>query len=96
MISGYLGKYTFRIYLTEKNGGVLGANFMNDLNVIFDVEKNRIGFVKSTCNFEEFNVPVTNTPTMAPSKPPSAAGKDNTGKIVLVLSLIFENETSVI
>lgn len=73
------GKYTFRIYLTEKSGGVLGANFMNDLNVIFDVDNQRLGFVKSTCNFEEFNSPVTNTPTMAPSKPPSAEGSSNDG-----------------
>lgn len=67
------GKFTFRVYLTEKSGAVLGANFMSDANVVFDVDGRRIGFVRSTCNFEEFNAPLTNAPTLRPTLPPAAA-----------------------
>lgn len=42
-------KFSNRVYLTEVTGVVLGANFMNDHNVIFDVEGAKIGFAKSTC-----------------------------------------------
>jgi hypothetical protein len=41
--------YAFRIYLTEGSGTVLGANFMNDHNVIFDIENGRVGFAESDC-----------------------------------------------
>eukprot|EP01033_Poteriospumella_lacustris_P009969 gene9970-7131_t len=67
------GKFTFRVYLTEKSGAVLGANFMSDANVVFDVDGRRVGFVRSTCNFEEFNAPLTNAPTAPPTLPPAAA-----------------------
>jgi hypothetical protein len=46
-------KYVPRIYLSESTGSVLGANFMNDQNVIFDIENRRVGFAKSDC-LEEF------------------------------------------
>jgi len=46
-------KFVPRIYLTEANGAVLGANFMNDYNVIFDIEQQRVGFAASDC-LEEF------------------------------------------
>ena len=46
------GNYAFRLYLSEVSGAVLGANFMNNHNVIFDIENKRIGFVKSTCNYD--------------------------------------------
>lgn len=32
-------RYANRIYLTEMSGAVLGANFMNEFNVIFDVDR---------------------------------------------------------
>lgn len=42
-------KRAFRIYTTERKGTVLGANFMVGHNVIFDVERQRIGFAGSDC-----------------------------------------------
>jgi hypothetical protein len=47
------GKSTiFRIYLTERSGSVLGANFMNGHNVIFDAEQLKVGFAKSDCEYK--------------------------------------------
>jgi hypothetical protein len=43
------GKYIPRIYLTESIGAVLGANFMNNHLIIFDIEQMRVGFAKSKC-----------------------------------------------
>lgn len=48
------GKYAFRIYLTEGQGMVLGANFMNNHNIIFDPDGQRIGFAKSSCKYEHY------------------------------------------
>eukprot|EP01038_Epipyxis_sp_PR26KG_P006810 gene6810-9326_t len=45
-------KYSPRIYLTEQTGAVLGANFMNGHNVIFDPDGLKIGFVKSDCLYQ--------------------------------------------
>jgi hypothetical protein len=47
-------KYAFRVYLTEGSGSVLGANFMNNYNVIFDRDNNRVGFASSSCIFEDY------------------------------------------
>jgi len=47
-------KYQLSIYATESEGMVLGANFMTGYNVIFDSDKNRIGFALSECNYESF------------------------------------------
>lgn len=46
-------KKAFRIYATEKEGTVLGANFMLGHNVIFDVEKQRVGFAGSDCEYND-------------------------------------------
>jgi len=43
-------KYVVRIYLSESNGGVLGANTMFHHSVYFDWENHRVGFAESTCN----------------------------------------------
>ena len=43
------GQYAFRVYLTEGRGSVLGANFMDGHNVLFDAHNKRIGFARSTC-----------------------------------------------
>lgn len=64
------GKYAFRIYLTEGSGMVLGANFMNNFNIIFDPEGLRVGFAKSSCKFEDFVIH-TLPPTAAPTANPS-------------------------
>lgn len=48
------GKFAFRVYLTEGSGAVLGANFMNGYNIIFDADKKRIGFAKSHCKYYEY------------------------------------------
>ena len=45
-------KYQFSLYATEPEGMVLGANFISGYNVIFETEKNRIGFALSECNYE--------------------------------------------
>ena len=47
------GKYAFRIYLTEPAGAVLGANFMTAHNVIFDIDKRRLGLVPASCQLED-------------------------------------------
>ena len=41
--------YVFRLYLTERSGGVLGANFMIGQNIEFDQKKLRVGFAPSHC-----------------------------------------------
>lgn len=45
--------YTSRLYFTETSGGVIGANAMQGHDVLFDWEQPRIGFVESSCNYEE-------------------------------------------
>lgn len=45
--------YTSRLYFTETQGGVLGANAMQGHNVIFDWENGRVGFAESSCNFAD-------------------------------------------
>jgi len=60
-------KYAFRLYFTEGSGTILGANFMNGYNIIFDANNNRIGIAKSNCKHEDFAIPVTSTPTMTPT-----------------------------
>jgi hypothetical protein len=59
--------YTFRIFLSEKDGTILGSNFLNNYNFIFDSENSRIGFARSTCNYEEIAPRYTSTPTAAPT-----------------------------
>lgn len=44
-------KYVPRVYLTEGSGTVLGANFMQDHNVLFDTDNRRVGFARSDCNY---------------------------------------------
>ena len=46
-------KYGFRVYVNEPSGTVLGANFMNNHNVHFDIDKKRIGFSESVCTYED-------------------------------------------
>lgn len=70
------GQYAYRVYLSERQGAVLGANFMNGYNVIFDAEGGRIGFAKSTCNYEEFAPVLSSAPTPSPTK---AAGEEASG-----------------
>jgi hypothetical protein len=48
-----LKKRNFRVYVTEPRGIVLGANFMNDQNIAFDIQNKRIGFAKSDCEFSK-------------------------------------------
>jgi len=45
--------YTSRLYFTETQGGVLGANAIQGHNVVFDWENGRVGFAESTCDFED-------------------------------------------
>lgn len=43
------GKYAFRIYFDGDNEAILGANFMNNKNIIFDTDRRRVGFARSKC-----------------------------------------------
>ena len=44
------GKYCFTIFLTEPNGGgVIGANLMQDNDVVFDLDKKTVGFAAANC-----------------------------------------------
>lgn len=45
-------RYAARIYFTEASGVVLGANFMNRHNVIFDIDGMRVGFARSDCTYQ--------------------------------------------
>ena len=47
------GLYTSRLYFTETQGGVLGANAMQGHNVVFDWENGRVGFAESSCDYED-------------------------------------------
>lgn len=67
------GRYVFRVYLNENAGAVLGANFMNNHNIIFDVDSNRIGIATSTCDYEDFQIVDTYYPTAKPTLPPFAS-----------------------
>ncbi len=68
------GKFAFRIYLTEGSGAVLGANFMNGYNVIFDHDRKRVGFAKSDCKYEDFMIKETLEPTVIPTPSPTKVG----------------------
>lgn len=43
--------YVPRVYLTEGSGAVLGANFMQDHDVLFDSDGKRLGFARSDCSY---------------------------------------------
>ena len=73
------GKYAFRFYLSEGSGTVLGANFMNGHNVIFDADHGKVGFAKSNCKYEEYAKVVTPVPTVVPTKRPSTSGNEGHG-----------------
>lgn len=45
--------YACRIYVQETGGSVLGANAMMGHDVLFDAEKDRIGWAESTCDYNE-------------------------------------------
>jgi len=57
------GRYASRIYLTEDEGVVLGANFMNEQNIIFDMDNQRVGFAKSRCDYNEVGTKKSTTTT---------------------------------
>jgi hypothetical protein len=64
--------YTSRIYFTESQGGVLGANAMLGHNVLFDWQHGRVGFAKSTCehldkepSLDEMEEPASNDCVLA-------------------------------
>lgn len=45
------GKYTSRFYATERGGSVLGANAMMGHNILFDADKDQIGWSESDCDY---------------------------------------------
>jgi len=52
-----LKKYTNGIFLTEDNSAVLGAAFMKDFNVIFDVDRRQLGLAKANCSYDDSTLP---------------------------------------
>ena len=46
------GTYVSRVYFTEGNGGVLGANSMRGHDILFDWENGRVGFSESDCAYD--------------------------------------------
>jgi len=53
-------RYANRVYLSEAAGTVLGANFMNGFDVIFDPDGLRLGLARSDCGYKAPNSdPVT-------------------------------------
>ena len=46
-------QYVPRVYLNQDEGGILGANVLMGHQVFFDIEKRRIGFAESTCNYSD-------------------------------------------
>ena len=40
-------------HTTQRSGGVLGANFMQGHDILFDWENNRVGFAPSNCNYDD-------------------------------------------
>ena len=82
--SGGGGRYTPRIYLTEGTGAVLGANAINEHNVIFDPDGLRVGFARSLCTYDKVHSShdfatstndVPKTPVKTPAKSNNAAQK---------------------
>lgn len=51
-IASQRGKYIVRLYLTERNGAVIGANMMTGYNIIFDQFNSQVGFAKSHCKIK--------------------------------------------
>ena len=49
----YTQRHVMQVLLTEGSGTVLGANFMNGYNMIFDTQQRRVGFAESDCKFEK-------------------------------------------
>lgn len=45
-------RYSNRLRMNEDDTAVLGANAMFGLDILFDMEKQRIGFAKSDCTYE--------------------------------------------
>eukprot|EP00602_Paraphysomonas_sp_CaronLab_P002359 CAMPEP_0185031664 /NCGR_PEP_ID=MMETSP1103-20130426/19253_1 /TAXON_ID=36769 /ORGANISM="Paraphysomonas bandaiensis, Strain Caron Lab Isolate" /LENGTH=700 /DNA_ID=CAMNT_0027567257 /DNA_START=346 /DNA_END=2449 /DNA_ORIENTATION=- len=67
------GKYTFRVYLTESSGGVLGANFMRGMNIIFDDYHQKVGFASSSCRYEDYEDIEVTPPASVFTMPPIPA-----------------------
>jgi len=59
------GTYRMRLYATESDGAILGANAMRDHDVIFDEENNRMGWVDADCHTPAVTVTTTTTTTAA-------------------------------
>jgi hypothetical protein len=68
------GGYAMRIYFQDDDGAVLGANFMSNHNVIFDVDGERVGFAQSDCDYQSTkSLPPPPSPTPASSAPTAHA-----------------------
>jgi hypothetical protein len=65
-------KYTSRFYPTENRGSVIGANAMMGHNILFDSDKDRIGWAESNCDYTQmvnengYNFDITGTLQTAP------------------------------
>ena len=43
---------TIRLYMEETEGAVLGANFMYNYDVLYDLQQNRVGFARANCGMD--------------------------------------------
>lgn len=43
---------TMRLYMEEPEGAVLGANFMYNYDVLYDLQQSRVGFARANCGFD--------------------------------------------
>lgn len=66
-------KYSFRIFLSDETGTILGSNFLNGYNTVFDVDRGMIGMAKSSCNYEEIVPHITRSPSARPTSPDGTA-----------------------
>lgn len=66
--------YIPRVYLSERSGGVLGANTMMSHDIVFDAENRRIGFAESDCNYDEL---VIDAELINPEESNGSAGEED-------------------
>jgi len=91
------GTYRMRLYATESDGAILGANTMLDHDVIFDEENNRMGWVEADCHTPAVTATATAAPTpaAATAAAATAAAAAAATPIIAAAPGVFEIETIV-
>merc|ERR1712072_1541524 len=78
------GTYRMRLYATESNGAILGANAMRDHDVIFDEEHNRMGWVEADCH-----TPVVTTTATATTTTTTTTTDDDAGFVKVAVTAFY-------